>query len=120
MNKFTTAIGALALCSCAMAPGTGQVTPAQSVYAAEGAYAVALRSAVAYRQLPKCTMGVVICHDPIVVQRLVVADNKAHAALLGAEALVRAKGTDQQIEAAVLLAKVAIADFSFLIPHVGN
>ena len=117
MHKFTVAIGALALCSCAMGPGAGQLSPAQSVYAAEGAYAVALRGAVAYRQLPKCGMGTKVCHDPLVVGRLIVADNRAHDALLGAEGVVRSKGTAEQIAAAVSFAQTAIADFSGLVPH---
>jgi hypothetical protein len=118
MNRFTVMIGAVALSSCAMGPSAGQLSPAQSVYALEGAYASALRGAVAYRSLPKCgTVGVAVCHNPEIVKRLVIADAKAHDALLGAEAVVRAHGSAEQISAAVSLARVAISDLAVLTPN---
>ena len=105
------------LASCAMNPVPGKLDAAQGLYAAEGAYASVLRGAVAYRELPRCPVSSPVCHDPAVVLRLRGYNTRAVAALHHAEAIVAAKGTAAQIEAAVSLASAAVADFSAAIPR---
>lgn len=98
----------LALAACA----TPQ-SPAESVFQAKTAHAVALRSAVAYRELPRCNPAPQPCHDPAVVQQLQKADRTADAALDAAEAAVRTPGFGESVIAsAVASAKAALAAFT--------
>lgn len=107
MKIFGPVIVGAALVSCAH-----PTSPGQTVFALEGSYAAALTAAVAYKHLPLCAGPVTpICHSAAVVNQLVVADARAHDALLGAEAITRANGTQAQVAAAIALAQVAIADF---------
>lgn len=117
MKKFLLLVVPLAVAGCALTPGHGSLDPAQSVYALEGAYAAALQGAVAYRHLPRCGVSATrVCHDPAVVARLIAADSRAHDALAGAEGIVRAHGTAEQIAAAIALARTGISDFSGMVP----
>ena len=102
--------------SCAMNPTPGKLDTAQSLYAVEGAYAAVLRAAVAYRELPRCPASAPVCHDASRVVQIRGYNTRAVKALHYAEALVAAKGTAAQIDAAVSLASAAIADFSASIP----
>ena len=60
---------------------------AQLVYQAESDYAVALQTAVAYRQLPRCGTG--LCHSDAVVLELQTADAAASRALKTAQYAVQ-------------------------------
>lgn len=88
-------------------------TPAQIVYAAKAAYAVALVGAVEYRSLPRCQSGGLngpnmsqpLCHDPVVLGRVQLADQVADAALDGAERTVR----DPAVKGDRLVAAAAVA-----------
>jgi hypothetical protein len=92
---------ALALSACASIPD-----PAQSLYAAENAYEAGLTLAVAYRQLPTCGSGAVLCHDRAVVAKLVAMDDAAKSALAGAQVAVQQHtgDADQLVGVAVSLA----------------
>lgn len=106
MKKFILII-ALAVAGCS----TPQ-SPAETVFQAKTAHAVALRSAVAYRELPACPKAPV-CHDPAVVAQLQKADRTADAALDAAEAAVRTPGFGESVIAsAVASAKAALAAFT--------
>lgn len=110
-HSFFVVALAASVAGCATGPGTKGFSPAQSVYALEGAYASALHGAVAYRNLPVCP-SVQVCHSPTVVARLIAADDKAHAALVTAETVVRAHGAQAQITAALTSAQQLIATFA--------
>ena len=79
---------ALSGCVAGVHPGTPQ-GDAQTVYQAESNYAVALQAAVAYRGLPRCGAGVVICHDDATVIRLQYAARAASEALHTAQSAVQ-------------------------------
>ena len=107
MKTLTCILAAAALAGC-----VHPTSPGQTVFALESSYEAALTAAVAYKHLPMCAAQVTpVCHSPAVVNKLVAADDRAHDALMGAEAIVRAHGTQAQVTAAVALAQVAIADF---------
>lgn len=73
---LTLACAALALGGCV----TTQTAP-QRAYQVEADYTAALAAAVAYRDLPTCGSGSVLCHDPAVTAKLVVLNRTAAAAL---------------------------------------
>ena len=90
MKRYLGLILAAALSGCVAGvhPGTPQ-GDAQTVYQAESNYAVALQAAVAYRGLPRCGAGVVICHDDATVIRLQYAARAASEALHTAQSAVQ-------------------------------
>ena len=96
-----------ALTACATAPQS----PAQTVYAIQGAYAGALTAAVAYKALPACSATVPLpCSEKAVVARLQAADDKAYSALSTAQSLVRnGLNASNAIEAAELAVKAMTA-----------
>jgi acetoin utilization deacetylase AcuC-like enzyme len=101
-------IGLMILVSACAVPQS----PAETVFQAKTAHAVALRSAVAYRELPRCDSGQRPCHDPAVVEQLQKADRTADAALDAAEAAVRTPGFGESVIAsAVASAKAALTAF---------
>ena len=101
-------VASLATASCA--PGVGHLSVAQSAYAMEASYQGALTLAVAYRNLPRCgTPGAVVCHDPVVVAKLVTADGIAHTAILGVEGVVRAGGSPLDVQHAIAIAQTALS-----------
>lgn len=67
-------------------------TPAQAVYELAGSYNAALSVAVAYKSLPACGTGPVICSDAGIVAKLQRADDVAEPAIKSAEAAVRVPG----------------------------
>lgn len=100
----------LLLTACApsgCSPGLQPETPAQTVYAAKAAYAAALVAAVEYRNLPRClpNFSQPLCHDPVVLGQVQLADQVAHAALEGAERTVR----DPAVKGEALSAAAAVA-----------
>lgn len=114
----------LALGGCASSPGgaspLGQ-TPAQVVFAAKSAYAVALNTAVAYRRLPQCATPVVMpCHDAAILVQIQKADNVAAGALDAAENAVRtpAVGDDARSKA-ITAANTALAALQSIVSTVG-
>lgn len=65
------------------------------VYQLENAYGVAQSAAVAYTNLPRCTVGVPlnICSQHVVIVQLAQADQSARVALTAAENFVRSNPT---------------------------
>jgi len=90
MKRYLALILASALCGCVagIQPGTAAGN-AQLVYQAESDYAVALQTAVAYRDLPSCGAGVALCHDDAVLAELQSGDQAASAALKAAQSAVQ-------------------------------
>jgi len=87
-------------------------SPSESVFQAKTAHAVALRSAVAYRELPPCAKAPQPCRDPAIVAQLQKADKVADAALDSAENAVRTPGFGQAvISSAITAAQAALAAF---------
>lgn len=65
-------------------------SPQQAVFAAKGAYEVALTTAVAYKALPVCAPATrPVCSDPAIVAQLQRAQPAVRAALDAAEGAVR-------------------------------
>ena len=98
-------VGAIAF-GCAVAPQT----PAQAVYATQGAYASALTIAVAYKQLPDCARPPTpkLCSDRATVVKLQEADDKAYAALQAAQTLVRNPNAGFNLQTAIAAANAAV------------
>lgn len=94
------------LVACAVTPQT----PAQAVYATQGAYASALTIAVAYKQLPDCARPTApkLCSDRAVVTKLQDADDKAYAALQTAQTLVRSPNAGFNLQTAIAAANAAV------------
>lgn len=111
------AILALAISACATVPQT----PAQSVYAMQGAYATALSAAVSYKQLPPCgaTGSTQLCSNPAVVSQLQRADDVAYAALMAAQNIVRAPGAGLNAQTAINAATQAVAAFTSITTTLG-
>lgn len=84
---------ALTGCVAGVKPGT-TAGNAQVVYQAESDYEVALQIAVAYRDLPACGSGPVICRDNAVLEKVQAANAAAWSSLLTAQRAVRAGATD--------------------------
>ena len=98
---------------CATGSGTTN-TPAQAVFAAEGAYAAALTVAVAYGKLPRCPAAT-ICSQQKVVDQIKLADGVAHAAIFSAQHIVRTQGFGQDaIASAVATATEAAKALSLI------
>lgn len=101
---------------CATAPQT----PAQSVYAVQGAYASALSVAVSYKQLPACQAGgPVLCSDAAVVKKLQTADDVAYAALTAAQNIVRTPGAGVNVQTAITAANQAVTAFASITASLG-
>jgi hypothetical protein len=81
-------VAALSGCVAGVHPGTPQ-GDAQTVYQAESDYAVALQAAVAYRGLPSCGAGIVICRDDATVAHLQYTARAASDALNTAQSAVQ-------------------------------
>lgn len=108
-------IGLLVLVSACAVPQS----PAETVFQAKTAHAVALRSAVAYRELPRCNPAPQPCHDPAVVAQIQRADKVADAALDAAENAVRSPGFGQSvITTAVRTAQEALQAFVTIVATV--
>lgn len=87
-------------------------SPAESVFQGKLAHAAALRTAVAYRELPPCSRNVQPCHEPAVVAQLQKADKVADAALDAAENAVRTPGFGSEvINSTVASARAALDAF---------
>lgn len=109
-------IGLLILVSACAVPQS----PAESVFQAKTAHAVALRSAVAYRELPACKVPAVQpCRDAAVLAQIQRADKVADAALDAAENAVRSPGFGQNvIQTAVKSAQEALTAFVTIVATV--
>lgn len=85
-------------------------SPQQTVFEAKTGHAAALRTAIAYRELPRCNPAPQPCHEPSVVAQLQKADRVADAALDAAENVVRAPGGfgDNVVASAVRTAQEAL------------
>ena len=96
--------------------GGGSTTPAQAVYAAEGAYAAALTVAVAYGKLPRCgAASPTLCSQQKVVDQIKLADAVAHTAIFSAQSIVRTQGFGQDaIQSAVATATEAARALSLI------
>lgn len=106
MRKFITAAAlGFALVACSALPPTPS-SPAGAVFELESAYIAGLTLAVAYKNLPPCgPAGLVMCSDPLVVDRIRTADAIAGPALDAAKAAVRSP----QAGTALGLARQAVA-----------
>ncbi len=104
----------LLLSACAGAPQT----PAQTVYAATGAYTVALTAAVEYKSLPSCDLpdAPKLCARREIVMQLQQADDRAYAALTSAQVAVRSMSMENSSSVALLveMAKNAVTAFANL------
>ena len=103
-------ITAIALTSLAVACAVQPQTPAQGVYAVQGAYASALTIAVAYKQLPPCGLPTSpkLCSNASVVTKLQAADNAAYAALSAAQVTVATPGAGLNAQTAIVAAEQAV------------
>jgi hypothetical protein len=107
---------AMAIAGCASGPGgaspLGQ-SPATVVYNAKSAYAITLRTAVAYESMPRCSATVKFpCSDTELVAQIRKADNTAIAALDAAEHAVRTTTVGDDIRSkAITAANAALAAF---------
>lgn len=111
--KLLLIIAALVLTGC---NATVPKSPQEIVFEAKAAHAVALRTAVAYRELPPCNPAPQPCHDPAVVDQLRRADKVADAALDAAENVVRAPGfSENVIGTAVKAAQEALNAFTAIV-----
>lgn len=109
MKTLIAVLTALVLSACA---ATSSQSPAETVFQAKTAHAVALRAAVAYRELPPCAKAAQPCHDAAIVAQLQKADKVADAALDSAENAVRTPGFGQAvISSTVAAAQAALAAF---------
>lgn len=117
MKWFTSIVLALLISACASAPQT----PAQSVYAVQGAYATALSAAVSYKQLPPCykTGAPALCSDPDIVAKLQKADDVAYAALTAAQNIVRTPGAGLNATTAINAANQAVQAFASITAYLG-
>lgn len=120
MRKFIIAVlTALMLAGCPSVP-INSVDAQRNVYATREAYVIALREAVKYESMPRCTAAAptpsLKCSDPAIVAQIRKADTVAVAALDAAEAAVRTPqiGTDASSRA-VQTASSAFAAFNALI-----
>lgn len=105
MKWITSIVLAVLLAACASTPQT----PAQSVYAVQGAYATALSAAVSYKQLPACApTSPGLCSNPDVVLKLQKADDVAYAALTAAQNIVRTPGAGANATTAIAAANQAV------------
>lgn len=105
--RYLLVIATLFLASCAVPK-----SPAEVVFQAKVAHAVALRTAVAYRELPKCNPAPQPCHEPAVVTQLQKSDKVADAALDAAENAVRTPGFGENVvNSAVKAAQEALNAF---------
>jgi hypothetical protein len=111
----------LALAALVFACATAPQTPAQSVYAAQGAYASALTVAVAYKQLPTCDQAPrpTLCSDKAVVAKLQAADDVAYAALSAAQNIVRTPGAGVNVQTAIAAAEQAVAALTSITATLG-
>lgn len=90
-------------------------TPQQTVFAAEASYEAALKVAVAYESLPRCTTPPVmaLCSRADIVDVLRDADDSVAAAIDAAEKTVRTPGFgDDVYNSAAISAKNAAEAFS--------
>lgn len=78
---------------CATTPKT----PAQSVYALKGGFAVALKAALVYESLPACApSGPPVCSEAAVKAKILVSATQADKAIAVAEDAVRKGALDPQ------------------------
>lgn len=106
MRRFIAVVMLVLLAACASTPQT----PAQSVYAVQGAYASALSAAVSYKQLPSCAQPAapVLCSNAAMVAKLQQADDVAYAALTAAQNIVRTPGAGANAQTAIAAANQAV------------
>lgn len=105
LRKLSVFAIAAALTACAVPQ-----SPQQAVFEAKAGHAAALRTAVAYRELPRCNPAPMPCHEPATLAQLQKADKVADAALDAAENVVRAPGSfgDNVVSSAVRTAQEAL------------
>jgi hypothetical protein len=112
---------ALVLAGCASTSTVVPVpqTPQQTVFAIKAAHAVALRGAVAYRELPECSpTRSAPCSDPAIVTQAQKANAAANTTLDAAENAVRTPGVDATArERAIAAAQAALAALQALFPQ---
>ncbi len=116
MRKLALAL-LIALAGCASAPQS----PEQVVFQARTAQNVALRAAVAYRELKPCLpVKVQPCSEKAVVTQLQLADRVSDQALGAAETAVRTPGFGASIvSSAVTAATAALAAFQSIVATLG-
>jgi hypothetical protein len=117
MKWITTIALAVLLAACASAPQT----PAQSVYAVQGAYASALSAAVSYKQLPSCDQpgAPKLCSDAGIVAKLQEADDVAYVSLTAAQNIVRTPGAGLNATTAISAANQAVQAFASITSTLG-
>lgn len=78
-------------------------TPAQRLFALQGEYNIALRSAAVYTNQPACSaVRTVACHDPAIKAKIIDSAHKAKSALKTARAALKtAQGGSKVAVAAV-------------------
>ena len=103
-------LAAFALAGCKTLPDT----PAQTVYALEGSYAAALSVAVAYRNLPLCGTGPVLCHDPETLAKINAAVAVVNTDIDAAETAARSGASADRVAAATNLAVAALEQLQAL------
>lgn len=99
----------------------GLTQPDQVVFQARTAQNVALRGAVAYKELKPCqAQPVQPCSDPKMVTQLRLADTVSDQALGAAEIAVRTPGFGKDIiNSAVTAATAALAAFQAIVTTIG-
>lgn len=114
---------ALALSACTALPGGGTGTgisfgaesPAQAIFAVKSGYATALKAAVAYKELLKCSEVLkIVCSDPKVVAQIQKADLVAFQAISTAQAAADTLG-GPAAQSAVGAARAALTALTTLI-----
>lgn len=101
MKTLISILLALVLTACASVEAQ---TPQQRLFAAQGEFNIALRTALVYTSQPPCSGTVLIgCHKPEVKAGIVESSKKAHDALKTAKAaLATAQAADRVTAAAHL------------------
>jgi hypothetical protein len=98
MTLFGAAV-ALAACGGVAVP----TTPAQSVYALEGALTASINLASQYKALPTCVAGgVALCSDPTTITRIQAAATSAATLVLAAEAATSDPSTSAAAQQAAI------------------
>lgn len=121
MRRVALALAALlALSACGVAPPPPQ-SPAQAVYEAEGAYAIALSLAVRYRFLPPCRADRgPPCSKPELVKKIQDADDVAWRSITAAQNAVRDKPADSTLGLLVAAAREAVAAYRDIVREIAQ
>jgi hypothetical protein len=89
MKKFLSLLPLVFLIACAT-PQTEN--PGQIVYQIQSGYAVALKTELAYSNLPDCSTGIKLCSKKDVIRQVQKADDLAWDAIQAAQTAVRTPG----------------------------